>query len=1263
MATVSKSATDPLAVAAWTPDAGGESKSERYLAKRLAAAAADFKGVALTTFLLAVGVGAMLWLAVGIVAEHWLVRGGLPVWARWSWLAVGLALLVAAAVRWVLPLVRYRVNLVYAARVLEQEHPDLHNDVVNAVLARAHADETTPLVVKSLRRRAAKQLSGMSGDGAIDRTPALRLAYALAVLVVAAGVYELAAPKSLVVSAARLVAPWLGVAAPSRVRIAAPALAWRMPGAAEVGDADHRAIALVNGTGTLIRGRQVVVASEVRGLAGEEQPTLVVTPIGEDGAAEGAAAAGWRVPMTMAAGGRFAAVLPDIDRGLEQSVDLVIVAGDAKTDRIRVAVVDAPALLVREVRYDYPDYTGQPDETLPWQGDLRAIEGTQVTVVAESNHPLETASIDLGSDGKRDVSMTVDPKDLARARGTFSLRLSADRSAPEHASYRLMFQSKAASLSRREPATIDKMEYRIEVIPDLAPEISIEEPAEKVVRVPPDAPVTIRVQAVDPDFGLASVSVETRLQPGSEKPGQELLVGRRKTFRGAATLIPSQLGVAVGGTLEYRAVAKDTRPDAPNIAVSNWQALKIDASAPPRPAPPPAADPHGQPGESRDGEMPPGEQGEAGGGQEGEARDQGGDSGEAGERQGDRGEPGGEGAPSGDGPSGGDSSSEQGSGPSEPQQGDQRGKSGESGRDDGEQAKSQRQSDPKQGGEQGEPQEGEQQGSAEGGKPQDGAEGKSGNQPGQRQQQGSQDGDGSEPQGQGGTQQQGSRPGNQQDGGAGGEKRGEKGGEQKPSGPGQQGGGREGQTKPGGARQGSDQRTGEREGQGGTGDKPSARGQQGTKEGKPAPKSTVASDGTDDGEAMERILEHRQQAEKEGGGEHAPKNPPSEVAPSDKGQPGDKPTESGKPSGEKPQSMSGEEKSAQKPAACSGADGEPCGKEGCASCRGGSKSGSGSSGQAASEGGEAEPGEGQPGEGKPGEGKPGEGKPGEGKPGEGKQGEGKQGEGKQGEGQQGEGKPGEGKPGEGKQGEGKQGEGKPGEGAAGDAASGQPQAGTAGQGSKPAGGGQQREQPAAGRDGEQAGGQPQARPGDEGQAAGNEEGGDQPGQPGDESSKQSEAEAAAGSPSGAGGQANGGTKPGVTAAGGDATRQDREMEWGEQDLAHARNAADLAIEHLRQAVESGDDGVLDDLGWSPQQARDFLARWEAMRRMARSGDQRQRGEFEQAVRSLGLRPAGVRSSREVPADVKGGQAEGRRSRPPSDYREQFKAFLQGAAAE
>jgi hypothetical protein len=41
----------------------------------------------------------------------------------------------------------------------------------------------------------------------------------------------------------------------------------------------------------------------------------------------------------------------------------------------------------------------------------------------------------------------------------------------------------------------------------------------------------------------------------------------------------------------------------------------------------------------------------------------------------------------------------------------------------------------------------------------------------------------------------------------------------------------------------------------------------------------------------------------------------------------------------------------------------------------------------------------------------------------------------------------------------------------------------------------------------------------------------------------------------------------------------------------------------------------------------------------------------------------VQNSRDVPADAKGGQAEGRRSRPPSDYRERFKAFLQGTSGD
>jgi hypothetical protein len=129
------------------------------------------------------------------------------------------------------------------------------------------------------------------------------------------------------------------------------------------------------------------------------------------------------------------------------------------------------------------------------------------------------------------------------------------------------------------------------------------------------------------------------------------------------------------------------------------------------------------------------------------------------------------------------------------------------------------------------------------------------------------------------------------------------------------------------------------------------------------------------------------------------------------------------------------------------------------------------------------------------------------------------------------------------------------------------------------------------------------------------------------------------------------------------TAASRETEWGAQDLENARNATDLALEHLRNTVDSGRSDVLDELGWTRDQARAFLDRWEAMRRQSESSDVRKSGEFERVLRSLGLRPAGAQNSRDVPADASGGQAEGRRSRPPSDYRERFKAFLQGTSGE
>ena len=91
---------------------------------------------------------------------------------------VGLALaattgrLVDALVWWTVGfwLVRYRVNLVYAARTIEQEFPELHNDLVNAVLVRPQGnDSRADLIARSLDHRAARQLTSLPADGVIDK--------------------------------------------------------------------------------------------------------------------------------------------------------------------------------------------------------------------------------------------------------------------------------------------------------------------------------------------------------------------------------------------------------------------------------------------------------------------------------------------------------------------------------------------------------------------------------------------------------------------------------------------------------------------------------------------------------------------------------------------------------------------------------------------------------------------------------------------------------------------------------------------------------------------------------------------------------------------------------------------------------------------------------------------------------------------------------------------------------------------------------------
>jgi hypothetical protein len=1254
MATASHPPSEPLAVSTWADDGQSDSKSERYLARRLAAASADYKGVALTTFLLGAGVATLVWVACGVVLEHWLVPGGLPRWARWTWLLTGLVAIVAAGVRWILPLMRYRVNLVYAARVIEKEHPELHNDLVNTVLVKAHPEGNAATVVKSLERRAAKRLSSVPAESVIDRSLAVGLAYALAALVGLACVYSLVAPKSLLTTTARLLAPWARVAAPTRVRLEPPRLRWRMPGedAAAVGpgagaDAatgdsdgsdphDPRTIKVEAGGATLVRGRQLVVTTAIRGLRRDERPIVTVTPVLDSGAVDGAAVP-WRADMTRVGGEtgtgqRYAAVLPDAVRGLDQSVTFTIQAGDARSEPIRVAMVDSPTLMVREVRYEFPAYMRRESETVAWQGDLRGVEGTRVVIVAESNQPLESAWIDFDCDGSRDLKLKVGASDLARASGSFVLQMNPERTAAEHVSYRLLFQPRGTALAGREQVEAEKLEHRIEVQADLAPEISIDEPLESPARVPPGAPVTVRVRALDPDFGLARVGLETRVKGGAAQP-EIVLPGSERSgaFNGSLQLVPERLGAGGGSTLEYRGVAVDTRPSQPNVTHTPWKLLQIDASAPPR-------QPEKAPPRSGEQKKQGDDKQENGEGESGEASE---------DSRGASGEDGGQGESGGR--EGGMQEKEQGKQGEEGPQGEQREQGGQQQKPtDGKESGGAQQRQPQQGqpqqnsGEQGEAQPGQQGGAAsgsqQGGKqPQAGENKQQGSSQGQGGEAGGADGPGAGrgTEGKGGTGAQ--SDGTQSNGGngAGGQKGGRQNPAQRPGG-GQSGndaGGVSGADGTSQGRQTGDQRgMGNQKGGSQQGGSQQGGSQQGGSQqgGSQQPRPAVAADGTNDGEAMERILDHRRQAGDDSSGGMKPgKTKPD----------GDGAGESGRGSdGKAGENSSNEGKSAGQ---------NPVGKPGERN-PGESQGDKGQQGQ-------GQQGQGQQGQGQQGQGQQGQGQQGQGQQGQGQQGQGQQGQGQQGQGQQGQGQQGQGQQGQGQQGQGQQGQGQQGQGQQGQGQQGQGQQGqgdTAGPNAEE-GGAQKGGQPTAGQPGKGMS-QSQGDPKQEGEAGGKPSGQPAAGPPPEGASESS--------PAGGGGWSEGaGTPTGGAAAQG--PPPSRETEWGSQELENARNAADLALEHLRATVDSGRTDVLDELGWTRDQARAFLDRWESMRRQSESPELQKRGEFERVLRSLGLRPAGVQSSRDVPADAKGGQAEGRRSRPPSDYRERFKAFLQGTSGE
>ncbi|MCC6491966.1 MAG: hypothetical protein IT424_02975 [Pirellulales bacterium] len=523
--------------------------SEHYIDAHISRTRRSLKLIDLAAGLLTLVIGLLAFVLAAAVIDHWIVPGGLNTAGRTALFVAFLAGVAWYGWRQFLPLLR-PINPVFAAQTIERGAPSLKNSLLNLLIFRRQQRGMSARLYHALEQQTALRLSTTPVDGSIDRSGLLRLGYALLAIVAACAAYAVFSPKDMAASAGRVLAPWLDIAAPSRVKI----------------------LDVRPGEFALAKGQRAPISAEVHGLHADERVRVRFTSLDEqidDSIAMSPDKTGHRYEATLPRGGDRAAA----ESGVLQDLEYWIEAGDARSRRYRLSVFNQPTIIVQQVRYEYPAYTGYPSKETDSTGDLRGLEGTRVYLSALANQKIKTAYVDFDADGENDLKMDVEGD---RASASFVLALRKDRRTAEHESYLLRYTSTEGRTN------VDPPTYRIEVTPDYAPEVSIttQDEAERTVKA--DETLVIGVEARDPDFALSQVELAGRVGQREVHIGALLANGPHAgRFGHDAPFTPVEAGLKPGDVLEYWAVARDNRTPAPNEQESEHRRLKIAGPAQP----------------------------------------------------------------------------------------------------------------------------------------------------------------------------------------------------------------------------------------------------------------------------------------------------------------------------------------------------------------------------------------------------------------------------------------------------------------------------------------------------------------------------------------------------------------------------------------------------------------------------------------------------------------------------------------------------------
>jgi hypothetical protein len=496
------------------------------------------------TLVTAVFVGYLL---LFVVCDQWILDGGFSGWTRGVLLTVVLTVLGTLLVRRVvLPLIR-RVHPLYAARMLERSDPNLQSNLLNFVDVR-EGEGVMPaaVVLRSMQKRAAVELSHIDVDEAIDRRPLLRVAYLLLIVVVLSALYIVFSPKDPFTSVRRALLPASAVAVATETTIA------------DVTPGDDQVPAR-----TLL-----TVEADVRGRDADRVQILFTTADNKY--------VDQPVEMRRLAPDlpRFRGILNgENGRGLLQSLTYSISAGDARSRPFHIDVIQPPSARVDHVDYTFPDYMKLSRRTSD-SGDIEGWEGATVILHARANLPVKSAMVvmtDSENPHAKGEEILMQVADETKLSATWKLEFRADGTFPRF--YHIQVKT-AKGETDPEPAV-----HTLRIHPDQRPDVTLLFPTGSLVGErgkAANAKIPLVIQAADPDFELRSITLK------AERNGEELVNERLfetaelgQSYRGEYDWDLGKLKLAPRDRIQFWIEARDNKHPIANRAVTPRLDLEI----------------------------------------------------------------------------------------------------------------------------------------------------------------------------------------------------------------------------------------------------------------------------------------------------------------------------------------------------------------------------------------------------------------------------------------------------------------------------------------------------------------------------------------------------------------------------------------------------------------------------------------------------------------------------------------------------------------